>query len=302
METVAQPIADPLNPAVDREAGSRARPRLAVVLSSGGIKPLAAVPLFELLDQAQVTIDLLAGCSGGSIVCAARGAGYSVAEMLEFIRSVATRGLFSKLDLRTLLGVAGLPFGKFTVGSGLIRPARLKAMFREMFGDRRIEDLRPKTLIQATDITTGEGVILERGYLADAVYASCALFPLLPPIEIDGRWLADGAYTSSLPVIEAVKRNMDVVVAEIFHNPINLQAKSYMECLSNYSTIQGDAITRFQLALSINLDKHEIFMIKVPFKNPINMWNVGCIPEIIENGRQALVGHQDEILAAIGAR
>jgi NTE family protein len=140
---------------------------------------------------------------------------------------------------------------------------------------------------------------MEKGSLVDAVYASSAVFPLLPPIEMDGRWLGDGYYTSSLPVMEAVKRGMDVIIAVIFHDPINMQADSYMACLSNYYTIQGDAITRFQLALSINMHEHEIVMIKVPFKSPINMWDVHHIPEIIETGRLAIAAYKDDILTAI---
>jgi NTE family protein len=72
-----------------------------------------------------------------------------------------------------------------------------------------------------------------------------------------------------------------------------------MACLSNYYTIQGDAITRFQLALSIDMHGHEIIMIKIPFKNPINMWDVQYIPEIIETGRLALAGRKEDILTAI---
>ncbi|MBZ4192829.1 MAG: patatin-like phospholipase family protein [Candidatus Contendobacter sp.] len=274
-------------------------PKIAVVLSSGGIKPLAAIPLFEFLDEAQIPIDLLVGCSGGSVMSALRGSGYDKEKMLELIGKVARRGLFSPINFRAVLGMSGLPFGKFNTQTGLIRPQKLKQALYEMFGDRRIEDLSPKTLLQATDIQTGEGVVMEKGSLVDAVYASSAVFPLLPPIEMDGRWLGDGYYTSSLPVMEAVKRGMDVIIAVIFHDPINMQADSYMACLSNYYTIQGDAITRFQLALSINMHEHEIVMIKVPFKSPINMWDVHHIPEIIETGRLAIAAYKDDILTAI---
>ena len=140
---------------------------------------------------------------------------------------------------------------------------------------------------------------MEQGRLVDAVYASSAVFPLLPPLEINGRWLGDGYYTSSLPVMEAVKRGMDVIIAVIFHDPINDKADSYMDCLANYYTIQGNAVTRFQLALSINMHEHEIIIIKVPFRNPINMWDVHYIPEIIETGRLAIAERQADILTAI---
>ena len=283
----------------DTQPQEKHRPKIAVVLSSGGIKPLAAIPLFEFLDERKIPIDLLVGCSGGSVMSALRGSGYDKETTLELIGKVARRGLFTPINFRAVLGMSGLPFGQFNAKTGLINPKKLKEALYAMFGERRIEDLHPKTLLQATDIQTGEGVVMEEGRLIDAVYASSAVFPLLPPIEINGRWLGDGYYTSSLPVMEAVKRGMDVIIAVIFHDPINTQANSYMACLSNYYTIQGDAITRFQLALSINMHEHEIIMIKVPFKNPINMWDVHHIPEIIETGRLAIETHKNDILTAI---
>ncbi|EIC21477.1 patatin-like phospholipase family protein [Thiorhodovibrio frisius] len=277
------------------------RPKVAVVLSSGGIKPLAAIPLFEFLDQARIPVDLLVGCSGGSIMSALRGCGYTAEQIRELIGRVARRDLFSSINLRALLAMARLPFGRFDTRSGLVRPARLRQALYEMFGDRRLEDLNPKTVIQTTEIQTGLGVILEEGPLIDAVYASSAVFPMLPPLEVNGRLLADGYYTSSLPVMEAVKRDMDVIIAVIFHDPVDHGANDYLACLSNYYTIQGDSITRFQLALSIELHHHEIIIIKVPFNRPINMWDVHHIPYIIETGQQVVARRGAEILDAVGS-
>ena len=277
------------------------RPKVAVVLSSGGIKPLAAIPLFEFLDEAQIPVDLLVGCSGGSIMSAMRGCGYDSDHIRELIGRVAQRGLFSSIDLRAVLGMGRLPFGRFDMRTGLVRPAKLKRALQEMFGDRRVEDLQPKTVIQATDIRTGDGVVIEQGLLTDVVYASSAVFPMLPPLELNGRLLADGYYTSSLPVMEAVKRGMDVIIAVIFHDPVDHRANDYIACLSNYYTIQGDAITRFQLALSIELHHHEIIIIKVPFNRPINMWDVHHIPYIIETGQTVVEQRRAEILEAIAA-
>jgi NTE family protein len=85
------------------------------------------------------------------------------------------------MDYRALLGLAKLPFGKFDMRSGLLRPKKYRSLLEETFGETRIEDLHPKVLLQATDVSTGEGVILDKGLVRDALYASSALFPLLPP-------------------------------------------------------------------------------------------------------------------------
>jgi NTE family protein len=276
-----------------------ARPRISVVLSSGGIKPLAAIPLFEFLDRESLPVDLLVGCSGGSIMSALRGIGYGTEEILGFFNKLEHSKILRHLDLRALFGLAGLPFGQFNMQSGLIRPTKFRSVLKETFGDCRIEDLRPKTLIQATDVSTGQGVILDQGLVRDAVYASSALFPILPPIQFNGRWLSDGYYTSPLPVSEAVKHHMDVIIAVLFYDPIDINASSYIACLSNYYTIQGDATTRYQMALSIDIHDHEIVIIKIPFKSPVNIWDSHYIPQIIELGRAAIEARKDDILSAI---
>lgn len=230
---------------------------------------------------------------------ALRGIGYGRSETLEFFANLERARILKQVNLRATLGLVKMPFGRFDMHSGLIRPKRFKQVLENTFGGRRLEDLTPKTLFQATDVRTGEGVILEKGPLADAVYASSALFPIFPPVAYNGRVLSDGYYTSPLPVSEAVKRNMDVIIAMLFYDPVDEQADSYIACLSNYYTIQGFATTRFQLAISMSMHDHEIIIIKVPFKNPVNIWDAHYIPEIIENGRVAIEARKEDILSAI---
>jgi NTE family protein len=275
------------------------RPRVGVVLASGHIKAFAAIPLFEFLDEAQITVDLLLGCSGGSIVAALRGAGYDTAQMRDVIKEFLDRRLFASIDYRAVLGFTNLPFCRFNETSSLVKPHRLQQVYRCVFNDLRLEDLHPATLLQITDIQTGEGWALDRGLVADAVYASGAVFPILPPLLIDGKWLADGVYTSPLPVMEAVKRNMDVIIAVIFEDPVHSESRKFASRSYNYIKIQARTIMRFQLALSIDLHDYEIIIIKVPFKKNIHMWDVEEIPAILETGSKAVDEKKADILAAI---
>jgi NTE family protein len=278
---------------------STQRPRVGVVLASGNIKAFAAIPLFEFLDEIQVEVDLLLGCSGGSIVAALRGAGYDTAQMRDIIKELLDRRLFASINYRAVLGLSNLPFGRFNKTSSLVKPHRLQQVYRYVFRDLRLEDLHPATLLQITDIQTGEGLALDKGLVADAVYASGAIFPILPPLLMEGRWLADGLYTSPLPVMEAVKRDMDVIIAVIFEDPIHPESRKFTSRFYNYIKIQARTLMRFQLALSIDLHDYEIIIIKVPFKKNIHMWDVGEIPAILEIGSKAVDEKKADILAAI---
>ena len=280
---------------------SMKRPKVGVVLASGSIKAFSSLALFEFLNREKIDIDLLVGSSGGSIIAAAIGAGMPPQEIKEKSRQLLNKELFEKKDLRSLLGMYGLPFGRFNKTSGFIKPDRIKKLYAELFGDLRLEQLHPKTILQATDLATGQGCVLEEGLVADAVYASGAVFPILPPMKINGRWYTDGFYTSSLPIIEAVKRQMDIIIAVIFEDPIHPSPKRFLSCFNNIYKIQSSAVTRYQMALSIDLHDHEIIIIKMPFKKTIKMWDIDAVPKIIETGKEAVEKKKDEILDAFSS-
>jgi NTE family protein len=277
------------------------RPKVGVVLASGNIKAFASIPVFEMLEREKIDLDLVIGCSGGGILAAAVGSGMSTQEMREKTNRFVQKRLFKQKDIRSLLGMYNLPFGRFDKTSGILKPDRIKQLYSEVFKDKRLEDLNPKTLLQVTDIETGQGLIMDKGLLAEVVYASGAIFPILPPANINGRWYADGYYTSSLPIIEAVKRQMDVVIAVIFEDPIHPSPRRFFSVFNNIYKIQSGVQIRNQIAMSIDLHDHEIILIKVPFNRTIKMWEVDAIPKIIQSGEKAVEQKKDEILSAIDA-
>ncbi len=275
------------------------RPKVAVVIGGGGLKSLAAIALFEFLSDAQIDIDLLVGCSGGGIVATLRGAGYESAQMREFITQLLNKKLFRHVDYRSVAGIAKLPFGRFDKSSGILKAEPFQRIYRRVFGDRRLEDLQPETILQATDYQTGEGVVLNTGLVADAVYASGALFPILPPINIEGRWLIDGCYNSNVPVMEAVKRSMDVIIAVVLQEKMAQNPQGFFDCLFTIQNISARALVRSQLSLSIDLHQYEIVVINIPFEKYIQVWDVSEVPAILDAGLKAVDIKKEEILSAI---
>ena len=275
------------------------RPKVGVVLGSGGIKPFSAIALFEFLDEMEIVVDLLVGCSGGGLVAAGRGAGLNSAQMRNLIAEFLDREAFSSVDYRTLLGLAHLPFGRFDKGSGILKADHIRQAYQDVFKDLKLEDLRPTTLLQTTDILTGQGVVLDHGPVADAVCATTALFPLLPPVCIEGRWLVDGAYSSSVPVMEAVNHNMDVIIVFVTITQVAAEPGGFFEYFSNLISRTQTAHERREMALAIDLHHHEIVIVNVPFDQVIQMWDVGQVPIILEAGQKAVERKKKEILAAI---
>jgi NTE family protein len=274
-------------------------PRVGVVLGSGGIKPVAAVALFEFLWKEQIPFELMAGCSGGGLLAAGVGMGMSSQEIRGLYDEFFRRKPFSTVDYRTVLGIANAPFGRFGTSKGLIKGSKLHKFYKDVFGDARVEDLRPATLLQATDIQSGRGVVLDRGRVADAVYASAAMYPLVPPIRLNDQWLVDGAFTSPLPLMEAVRRGMDVIVAMVFDELNNPEPRRFREGFLNIISTFTRSLIQNQISLSIDLHHYEIVVIHLAFEEPVRLYEVDKVDAILEAGRRAVAAKEKEIRCAL---
>ena len=93
------------------------RPKIGLVLSSGGIKACAAFELFDFLEKAHIPIDLLVGCSGGSLACAYKATGMTITEMRQTVDLFAKRKQeILQLDYQAIGALLNLPFTHFNKG------------------------------------------------------------------------------------------------------------------------------------------------------------------------------------------
>jgi NTE family protein len=283
----------------DKQKPSRQQPTVAVVIGSGGIKTFGAVALLEWLDDAGIVPDLLLGSSGGAFMAGLWATGYEPAKMTDLIPELMPPEFFSQIDYGVLWGIPGLPLKRFGLDHALLKPDSMHKAFARLFGDTRLEDLRPKTLIQVTDFHTGEGFVLEAGRLADAVYASGAAYPILPMLQLDNRWLMDGAYTSPCPVLEAVRRQVDVIIAVTFETTFASLAPGVLPLFQRTQFLCTSTLMRSQMTTAINLHHHELIHLNLSFDQPIEMWNFDAIPLILQTGQQVVAAQKHNILAAI---
>jgi len=265
-----------------------------VVVSSGGIKPLAAIPFFTFLGEHQLEPSMLLGCSGGAyITCfwadGARTEKQMHSKVNTFLTSVDQDHLFNDIDYRTLLGTAGYPFGRFNKDNGMIFGDKLLEMYQKMSGDRRLEDLSVKTILQATNLETGEPVFLEKGDMASAIYASSALYPILPPINIDGKWLVDGAYHSEVPLTEAVNRTNDVIIVLVFEQAPPTHHNSFLTFFTSFIGQVAHHHTHTQNSFAVNLHQNDIIFLRYYFKEAISIWDTKKLPLILDVGKQEIL-------------
>lgn len=228
------------------------------------------------------------------------GAGHTPAAGREILLEALFHGkLFTKVDLRSVSSLAGVGWGNFDHTSSILKPQRLKNFLQRTFGDMQLEDLRPKTVVQATNVETGEGLVLSRGLVREAVYASTAFFPMLPPIRREGRWLGDGVYSAPVPVAEAVKRRMDVIITLDFHERPTHPPRGFGNVFRHHIDNIVRSLVYTQMHQAIEAHHYEIIPICIEFDHTINLRDAHEAPVILEAGARAVIENKDAILAAV---
>jgi NTE family protein len=216
-----------------------ARPRIGLVLSGGGARGAAHIGVIEVLEQLRVPVDVVSGTSMGSVVGGLYAAGLSPEELSQVIQSVDWVRVFDdkpdrqvlsyrrKEDDRTFLTNLRLGFknGSFFIPPGMVEGQKLDYLLRTLTlgseGVARFEDLRLPFRAIATDINTGEAVILETGTLATAQRASMSIPAAFSPVELDGRLLVDGYVANNLPIDAAQGLGADAVIAVDISTPLS---------------------------------------------------------------------------------
>lgn len=232
------------------------RPRVGLVLSGGGARGAAHIGVLEVLEELRIPIDVIAGTSMGAVVGGLYASGIEVDELEELIAELPWDELFQdktrrrdmsfrrKQDDRTFISDLHFGFkdGSIQIPTGLIQGQKLELtlglLTLPVATVRDFDDLTLPFRAVATDIVTGEAVVLEGGELADAIRASMAIPGAFAPVELDGRLLVDGGTSMNLPVEVAKMLGADVVIAVDIATPLRTR-----EQLSNALSITGQTVT-----------------------------------------------------------
>ena len=175
------------------------KPKVGVVLGAGAARGWAHIGVIEALEELEVPIDIICGCSSGAIVAASYATGRFEA-LAKLARSL------------TMLKVASYFDFSFD-GGGLIEGRQVLRFFEDNLQDVAIEAADVRFGAVATDLHSGREAWFTSGSIIDAVRASIALPGLLTPMMSDGRWLVDGTLVNPLPTSLARALGADVTIA-----------------------------------------------------------------------------------------
>ena len=255
------------------------------MIGSGAIKCAASIGMFQVLNEENIEVDLVVGCSGGAIYGVGIAAGMELEEIQELSDSTWSKDLMEGYLVNLKASKDGTL--AFNERSGLVNDSYLNEKLRLISGGKSFNDLKTPLIVVATDITNGEAVELYQGDIFDSVRASLAIPMIFPPWEVDGKLLIDGAASNPLPIDIAIQQGADVVLAMGFTLDYRTRFKSITAVQEHMSSIYMNNIFKNSFAFN-NLAHHsEIFPIIPEFDSVISMFDIHKMPHIIEKGREA---------------
>ncbi|PMK04479.1 serine protease [Vibrio sp. 10N.261.55.A7] len=207
------------------------RPSIAVVLAGGGAKGAAHIGVLKALEELRIPVDYITGTSMGAYVGGLYATGMSAEEIESLIYSTewnrGYRDRVNRSERRTINKEyedryqiktdLGLRWGEIRAPRGVVQGQNMLRILRETSGNLPAIDSFDNLVIPyrsvATDIIDLEPVVIDKGYLVDAMMASMSVPGVLPPYEIDGKLLVDGGVTNNMPVDVARDLGADIIIA-----------------------------------------------------------------------------------------
>ncbi len=207
------------------------RPKIGLVLGGGGAKGAAHIGVLKVLEEQHIPIDCIAGTSMGAIVGSLYASGLSAAEIEKILTSVDWKDLFTdtpprqEIDFRrkqedyqflTKLEL-GLGKGGFRLPKGIIGAQKVNVLFETLM--LHVSDINDFDKLPipfravATDLETGEMVVIRSGSLAVAARASMSVPGVFPPVTVDDHYLIDGGIVQNLPIDIVKGMGADVIIA-----------------------------------------------------------------------------------------
>jgi NTE family protein len=172
---------------------------VGIALGAGAARGWSHIGVLLELAENGIHPDIVAGTSIGAVVggCYASG---KLAEVEDFARSLTTKAVLSLVDV------------SFS-GIGILAGRKLRERLEETIGSRTFGDLDKVLGVVATECGSGNEVWVTKGDVARAVRASYALPGIFEPVNINGRWLFDGALVNPIPVTVCRALGADIVIA-----------------------------------------------------------------------------------------
>jgi NTE family protein len=287
-------------------------PRIGLVLGGGGARGAAHIGVLRELERLRVPVDAIAGTSMGAIIGGLYAAGMTPQELEELIADLDWAEVFQDAPQREDLSYRrkqddvdfpiefelGLNRGRLQLPKGLIQGQKLISLLRELTLDvahiSDFDELPTPFRAVASDIETGESVVLSAGDLTRAIRASMSAPGFFAPVVVDGRMLVDGGLVGNLPIDTIKEMGVDIVIAVDVAFPLYSREEldSAVGITGQVLTILINKETQRQIA---TLGEDDILI--RPELGDFGSTNFADITDAVEPGAQATLRQYDELRA-----
>jgi NTE family protein len=263
--------------------------RLSVVIGSGGVLCAASLGLSKALRREGLTPGMAVGCSGGSIYASILSLGIDPEEAERLTLNLFTSDVFEGYTSNLKSALAGET--RFTESSSLIDDTIMYGRLKHVFGEKTFADTVFPLHIVATELYTGERVVISSGQILDAIRASIAIPMIFSPWKIGDQLLVDGAVCDPLPIDVAIQQGSDVITAVGFEMPTRKRMNSYTAVTTHFNSLYMNNILKSTFAFYNAVHHAEIIPILPDFEKPVGTFDTSQIPYIIAQGEKAAGEH-----------
>ena len=268
------------------EETSLPMPKVALVLGGGAARGFAHVGVIRVLEQEKIPIHIIVGTSVGSLIGALyadKGNSFDL-EMIAF-----------KLEKEDLLD-----FSVFASTTGPVKGDRLEQFVKDRVSRDKIEDLPISFAAVATNLNTGEPVVLKRGSIARAVRASSSIPGVFTPVQYLDMTLVDGGVVDNVPVDVARTMGADLVIAvNIGKDVVNNNLTNIIDITLQAVNIMANENSVFKMRDADVLIEPDVGSVKtMDFSMKESLMRAGiaaaenAIPEIREKIREWQTRHE----------
>jgi NTE family protein len=275
------------------------RPRLALVLGSGGVRSIAAVGIAEVLAREGVRPDLVVGCSSGALCGATIALGMTPKQALHTATELWSQELTRRHRWRGWLQLLAPKLAGFGADFALRDACLIEQRIRDAFGQRRLEDVPTALRVATTDAASGTPVVLTQGRLADALRASIAVPFLFPSVEVDGRRLVDGVLSDPLPLSAAADARAVIALGFPGAPPQRVDRASHLFAQVSTAMINNLMQARSAAARAAG---QRVLHIELALERHVGWWETAAVQYLYEAGRRAALAQLPQIMSMVEGR
>ena len=204
------------------------RPKIGLTLSGGGAKGLAHIGILKAIDSAGLKIDYITGTSMGAVLGALYAVGYSGKEIEKLCRKMDWDALLSNQTPLQVLSMEeknqyarfaiDIPYinNKIKLTTGLIQgqelSIKLSELFFQAYNVKNFDSFPIPFKCMATDLETGDLVILDTGNIVTSIRASMAIPSIFTAVNIGDKRLVDGGVVRNFPVKNLKQMGADITI------------------------------------------------------------------------------------------